>query len=168
MLSDNLKDIVRANYNYEHFPYLPVKGVKQFFSGDYCQDNKWVGIKHVHIVDDGKTQSTNMLFVDTDPFDTNGKPQNNWRLKGQWTDKGVSGYNNIPATWRSQVDKVRVDGWNEVDFTLMSIREIDPHSKPSIIVSAEQLKEGKIIADSEITIDHNLFEEENSEVPVDN
>ena len=162
------KDTVRANVNYEHFPYVKVSGVKQFFSGDYCQDNKWVGIKHVHIVADDKSHATNYLYVDTDPFDSSGKPNNNWKLKAEWTDNGVPGYQNIPATWRSQVDKIRVDGWQNVDFTLMSIREIDPHSKPSIIVSAEQHKEGRIIDDSEITIDHNLFEEENSEVPVDN
>ena len=126
-------DKVRANYNYEHFPYVKVLGVKQFFSGDYLQDNKWVGIKHVHIVSDDKSQSINRLYVDTDPFDpSTGKPKNGWRLKGEWIDKGVNAYNDIPCTWRSQVDKIRIDGWDQFDFTLMSIREIDPHATPKV------------------------------------
>ncbi len=31
-----------------------------------------------------------------------------------------------------QVDKFRIDGWKYVSFTLLSIREIDPHAQPSI------------------------------------
>jgi hypothetical protein len=143
------KDKIRANWDYDHFPYLPVDEedaggpVKQFFDGDYCQDNKWIGLKHVHIVSDDKEQSTNRLYVDTDPFDNSGKPQNKWKLKAEWIDKGTlktkpddngdeQGYDGIPCTWRSQVDKIRIDGWKQVDFTLLSIREIDPHAQPSI------------------------------------
>ncbi|HXS59670.1 MAG TPA: hypothetical protein VN703_02540 [Candidatus Sulfopaludibacter sp.] len=146
----NSKDNVRANYDYDHFPYLAVDNkdaggaVRQFFSGDYCEENKWVGLKHVHIVSDDKKQSTNKLYVDINPFDSNGKPRNEWKLKAIWIDKGtlktkenketgkIEGYGGIPCTWRSQVDKFRIDGWKYVSFTLLSIREIDPHAQPSI------------------------------------
>jgi hypothetical protein len=145
----NSEDTVRAHWDYEHFPYILVDKedaggpVKQFFDGDYCQDNKWIGLKHVHIVSDDKEQSTNRLYVDTDPFDSDGKPRNNWKLKAEWIDKGTEktgeddngdevGYDGIPCTWRSQVDKIRIDGWKQVDFTLLSIREIDPHAQSSI------------------------------------
>lgn len=162
-------DHVRANYDYEHFPYVYVRktdaggGIKQFFSGDYCQENKWVGLKHIHITD-GKTQSLNRLYVDTDPFDDNGKPRNNWKLKAEYVDKGstekdkdphtgkMEGYDGIPCTWASQVDKIRIDGWDHVDFTLLSIREIDPNASPSVSSSraaaAEMVTEQSEIDDT--------------------
>jgi len=164
------KDIVRANYDYDHFPYIHVEkddaggGVKQFFSGDYCQDNKWIGLKHVHIVNDEKTRSTNRLYVDTDPFDDNGKPRNNWKLKAEWIDKGTTrtkkedgkekGYNGIPCTWRSQVDKIRIDGWDKVDYTLLSIREIDPSSQTSIPHSTTMTAESVSVAEIQENSDY--------------
>jgi hypothetical protein len=123
-------DKVRANYNYEHSPYIHVNNVKQYFSGDWYQDNKWIGIKHIHIVSDDKSFTTNYLYVDTDPFDSTGKPNNNWRLKGEWVDRGTSGYKNIVCNWSSQVDKIRADGFSQVDISLFSVREIDPHATP--------------------------------------
>jgi hypothetical protein len=126
-------DKVRANYNYEHFPYVAVSGITQYFSGDWFQQNVWVGLKHVHKVNAAKTQSINELWVDTTPFKSDGTASNTWKLKASWTDKGTSGYNNIPCTWKAQVDKWRFDGFNSIDYTWMSDREIDPNAGPASI-----------------------------------
>ena len=123
-------DHVRANVNYEHFPYNPVKGVKEYFSGDYLQDGKIVGLKGVRMVRTA-TRIEFYLYVSLNPFDASGKPANDWRLKGMWVDTGNSGgaYNGFPCNWRSQVDKLRVDGYTDVSIACMSIREIDPTAK---------------------------------------
>jgi len=123
-------DKVRANYNYEHFPYVAVNNVVQNFDGDWFRQDVWVGLKHVHKVDDAKTQSINELWVDTTPFKSDGTPSNGWKLKASWVDKGTSGYNNIPCTWRCQVDKFRFDGFGSIDYTWLSDREIDPKAPP--------------------------------------
>jgi len=173
-------DSVRANYDYEHFPYVHVRktdaggGIKQFFDGDYCQENKWMGLKHIHITD-GKTQSLNRLYVDTDPFDENGKPRNNWKLKAEYVDKGsiekaknpdtdkMEGYDGIPCTWASQVDKIRIDGWDEVDFTLISNREIDKNASPSVSSSgaaATEMETKQSVIDDTLYWNHNGDDED--------
>jgi len=131
-------DKVRANYNYEHFPYVAVNNVVQNFEGDWFQQDLWVGLKHVHKVDDGKTQSINELWVDTTPFKSDGTPTNNWRMKASWVDKGTSGYNNIPCTWKCQVDKWRFDGFGSIDYTWLSDREIDPKASPGQVPPTPQ------------------------------
>jgi len=122
-------DHVRANWNYEHFPYVAVKNVTEYFTGDWFRDGKWVGLKSVRKVAADRSHAVFELWVDTDPFDAStGAPKNNWRLKGHWDDHGTSGYNNIPCTWKSQVDKLRCDGMNNIDWCYFSDREIDPNA----------------------------------------
>jgi hypothetical protein len=124
-------DKVRANWNYAHFPYVAVSGIKQYFNA-YWIENKWVGLKHVHVVADDKKSAHNQLYADLDPFDTNGKPKNNFKLMAEWTDNGCKEYNNIPNTWRAQVNKIRLDGYRIFDFTLFSDREVD--TKGGVVV----------------------------------
>ncbi len=121
-------DSVRANWNYAHFPYDPVKGIKQYFKA-YWEEGKWVGLKHVHVVAADRKSSHNQLYADVDPFDASGKPNNNFKLMAEWTDNGSPGYKNIPNTWGAMVNKVRLDGYKLFDFTLFSDREIIPDGK---------------------------------------
>jgi len=119
---------VGVNYNYAHFPYVAASGVKQLFSGDQMTQNKWVGMKVVKKVADDNKSTDLEEWVDLNPFNSSGKPANNWRLKATYHDTGPpSGYTpRVAAYWRCQKDLLRVDGWGSVDFTLMSDREIDP------------------------------------------
>lgn len=116
-------DKVRANWNYAHFPYVGVSGIKQYFNA-YWTEGKWVGLKHVHVVPQDRKSSHNQLYVDLDPFDGSGKIHNDFKLMAEWTDLGCKEYKSIPNTWGAMVNKVRLDGYENFDFCLFSDREI--------------------------------------------
>jgi hypothetical protein len=116
-------DKVRANWNFIHFPYVAVSGIKQYFDA-YWQEDKWVLLKHIHIVAADRKSSHNMLYADVDPFDASGKINNNFKLMAEWTDTGCKEYKMIPSTWGAMVNKIRMDGWANFDFCLFSDREI--------------------------------------------
>lgn len=90
------------------------------------QPGKWVGVKAVSYLVPGGTR--NQLYLDTDPFDASGKPRNNFKLFSEWMDKNgqSTGHYTQAATWGGWVTTFRVDGWNKVDFTYPSVREIIP------------------------------------------
>jgi hypothetical protein len=125
-----------AHWDYLHFPYVacPVKLVSS--SHGEMREGQWYGMKAVHLVTADKKSSMLYLYEDTDPFDSNGKPKNNWKLIATAQDRGCSGYNGIPCTWKSHKDLVRVDGFENVDFALMSCRSIDPNTKPVAAVTS--------------------------------
>ena len=94
----------------------------------HVTDGKWLGLKVVSAnTPDGKGVF-NKLYLDTDPWDSLGKPRNNWVLYSDWTDttgKSTGQYSQA-AIWGGWVYTVRIDGWDQTDFALPSIREIDP------------------------------------------
>ncbi|MGA9520989.1 MAG: hypothetical protein WBV82_05970 [Myxococcaceae bacterium] len=51
-----------------------------------------------------------------------------FRLYTEWTDRDGenTGLYSTAATWASWVTSFRVDGWREVDFAILSAREIIP------------------------------------------
>ncbi|MFZ0510869.1 MAG: hypothetical protein WAM14_04615 [Candidatus Nitrosopolaris sp.] len=49
---------------------------------------------------------------------------NNWALAATYNDVGIQGNNNIPLTWKCHKDVCRVDGFQGIDFTLISDRAI--------------------------------------------
>lgn len=123
---------IQVNYNYAHFPYVNVKPVAKIPNPPELADNgKWIGVKTVHKIDPSRKFSDWEMWVDVDPFDQNGAPKNGWVLAATYHDVGTSGYNNIPLTWKCQKDLCRVDGFANVDFTLISDREIDITASPS-------------------------------------
>lgn len=124
---------VYANWNYTHLAYESVPNVKQLINVPVFTENVWVGIKSVHKISADKSSSTFEYYVDLDPFDATGKPNNNWQLAATWEDTGSPTYH-IKCTWKCQADKIRVDGWQNVDFTLMSDREIDFSNIPPPLV----------------------------------
>jgi len=123
---------VQVNYNYAHFPYVNVTPTKVSASWPpVAQVDHWYGMKTVRKVAADMKSSVIEAWFDDDPFDaTTGKPKNNWYLGATYNDHGVSGYNNIPCTWKCQKDLIRVDGWDSCDFCFFSDREIDPTATP--------------------------------------
>ena len=121
---------IQVNYNYAHFPYVNVKPTILFNPPTLADNGKWIGVKTVHKIAADKKSSEWEMWVDINPFDNDGKPNNNWQLAAKCTDNGVSGYKNMPLTWQCQKDLCRVDGFANVDFTLISDRAIDPTYKP--------------------------------------
>jgi hypothetical protein len=88
-----------------------------------ADNGKWIGVKTVHKI---YLKACDWeIWVDTDPFDEKtGKPKNNWVLAATYQHVGVSGYSNVPLTWKCHKDVARIDGFAGVDFTLISDREI--------------------------------------------
>src|SRR5262249_62318796 len=69
------------------------------------------------------------LYVDPAPFAlATGKPQNQWRLLSAYVDvEGVStGQYSKLADWGGWQTTVRTDGIHDLDFALLSVREIMP------------------------------------------
>ena len=104
---------------YDHLPLEPRFDFQ-------LQEDRWVGVKIVSYLVRGGTR--NLLYLDTDPFDASGAPQNRWRLYTEWRDlDGTStGTYDRAATWAGWETTFRVDGWDRVDFALPSAREIVP------------------------------------------
>jgi len=117
------KDI-QVNYNYAHFPYVSVRPEMKIPSPPKLADNgKWIGVKTIHKIYSKACDWE--IWIDTDPFEEKtGKPENNWVLAATYQDVGVSGYSNVPLTWKCHKDVARIDGFTSVDFTVISDREI--------------------------------------------
>jgi hypothetical protein len=114
---------IQVNYNYAHFPYVNVKPIIVSAPPKVVPE-KWFGVKTVRKIATDRKSSHLEMWVDTDPFNAGGEPNNNWKLAATYEDRGVSGYKNIPMTWRCHKDLCRVDGFASVDFTLISDRGI--------------------------------------------
>ena len=148
---------IQVNYNYAHFPYVNAKPSIKFNPPKLVAD-KWVGVKTIRkVAPDGKSSQLEM-WVDTDPFDTNGKPKNGWKWAAVYLDKGTSGYKNIPMTWACQKDLIRVDGFASVDFALLSDREIDPMAKSVVLTS--NIPTAFSVADQDTQLDSDPLESE--------
>lgn len=130
-----------CHFDFAHFPYITCPTSVTAGHGKMT-DGKWYGFKALRIVDPSLKFCDWYLFEDTNPFDSSGKPLNNWKLIAHAHDIGCSGYSingvKIPTTWKSHKDLVRIDGFKSVSFCKMSIREIDTTAKPAIAL--DQLK----------------------------
>jgi hypothetical protein len=94
------------------------------------EENTWVGLKLVSWNDpEHDNQVVNRLYIDVDPFESDtGKPRNNWRLFSEYVDaegKSTGQYSKL-VDWGGLQTTVRVDGFKDIDFTLLSLREIIP------------------------------------------
>jgi hypothetical protein len=120
---------VTINYNYAHFPYVKAKP-KILKKVPAIEEDKWVGVKTIHIV--GKDSTHWEMWADLDPIAKDGSINNNWEKIAEYEDKGCDGYDGQRMEWACHKDVCRVDGFGSVDFALFSDREIDPNSKPGI------------------------------------
>jgi len=93
-------------------------------------DNQWFGLKLVsYEVRGDATKVVNRLYVDTAPFAlATGMPKNQWRLLSEYVDgEGVrTGQYTKLAVWGGWQTTLRTDGIHDLDFTLLSVREILP------------------------------------------
>ena len=112
------KELTHPNYDY-------VKLTPQ--SAAALKDNQWVGMKMVsYAKTSDKTKVVNQLYLDTNPFDADGKPLNGWKLLSEYVDaegKSTGRYSKL-ADWGGEQTTVRTDGVSSVDFALVSAREI--------------------------------------------
>jgi len=96
---------------------------------DYSvKENEWVAIKIISFLEKDASRTKNFLYLDTDPYDDTGKPNNNFRLYSEWVDQdGIStGKYTVAALWAGWVTTFRVDGWKNVDVAHLSAYEIIP------------------------------------------
>ena len=127
-----------VNYNYDHKTYAKTPGVKQY-SNEKIQVGKWIGVKLVSIIADDKKSHWMGMYVNADPIDlATGQPKNNWKLKAEYTDKGIPSYKNIPAIWGGMTNYLRVDGYDYVDLYRFSQVEIEkgPLKNPAALDTA--------------------------------
>jgi hypothetical protein len=93
-------------------------------------DGAWVGMKMVSRSVAGRhDQVVNRLYLDTDPFDRGtGKPKNGWRLFSEYVDvegRNTGRYSKL-VDWGGWETTFRTDGVHDLDFAIVSVREIAP------------------------------------------
>jgi hypothetical protein len=90
-------------------------------------DNVWLGLKLVSYQRPGETTKVQYrMFVDRTPFDATGKPANKWELFSTYEDvegKDTGAYTKL-VDWGGMITTFRTDGLKDIDFTLVSVREI--------------------------------------------
>ena len=90
-------------------------------------DATWYGLKLVSYQRAGEaTQVHYELWIDRTPFDAAGKPNNTWEKYSEYLDvegKDTGLYTKL-ADWGGMITTFRTDGWHDLDFTLISVREI--------------------------------------------
>jgi hypothetical protein len=92
-------------------------------------DGAWVGMKVLSFGPPGDSARViNRLYLDTDPFDAAGRPANHWRLFSEYDDiVGIpTGMYSTLVDWGGWETTLRSDGVHDLDFTLLSVREIQP------------------------------------------
>jgi len=91
-------------------------------------ENRWFGLKLLSYSSPGHpARIINRLYLDNDPFDpATGRPRNHWKLFSEFVDvEGVStGKYDKLADWGGWQTTLRTDGVSSLDFTLISLREI--------------------------------------------
>jgi hypothetical protein len=128
-----------VNYNYDHKSYEKVPNVKQYVKEGKITVNEWIGTKLVSIVADDRKSHWMGLYVNLHPIGADNKPDNSgWKLKAEYTDKGISAYKNIPCTWGGMTNYLRCDGYDTLDIFRYSIVEIEkgPLKNPALLETA--------------------------------
>lgn len=91
------------------------------------EEDRWVGLKLVSYTpatDAGRV--VNRLYVDDAPFDGAGRPANHFRLFSEYVDvegRSTGRYTKL-ADWGGWQTTLRTDGVSELDFAIVSVREI--------------------------------------------
>lgn len=92
-------------------------------------DNAWIGLKLISYQRPGETTKVQYrMYVDRTPFDGSGKPSNTWEAFSTYEDvegKDTGAWTKL-VDWGGMVTTFRTDGLHDIDFTLLSVREIVP------------------------------------------
>jgi hypothetical protein len=111
-----------------HHPDYDYVPLEPRFSAS-LEEGRWVGLKLVSYFVPGAPASVmNRLYVDTAPFDGEGRPRNDWRLFSEYLDvegKSTGRYDKL-ADWGGVQATVRSDGLAQLDVAILSAREIQP------------------------------------------
>jgi hypothetical protein len=92
-------------------------------------EDAWFALKLVSYQDPrDRARVINQLYVDPRPFDAGGRPRNDFRLLSVFEDvEGVStGHYSKLVDWGGSRNTVRSDGIAQLDFAIVSVREIQP------------------------------------------
>jgi len=93
-------------------------------------ENRWFGLKLLSYSSAGEpARVVNRLYLDDEPFQpASGRPRNNWKPFSEYVDiEGTStGKYDKLADWGGWQTTLRTDGVSGLDFTLISLREIQP------------------------------------------
>ena len=92
-------------------------------------ENAWFALKLVSYQGPhDNARVVNQLYVDARPFDAAGRPRNDFRLLSEFVDvDGVStGHYSKLVDWGGFQNTVRTDGISQLDFAIVSVREIVP------------------------------------------
>jgi hypothetical protein len=96
------------------------------------EEGRWVGLKLVSYAPAGDSSHViNRLYVDDAPFDAAGRPANHFRLFSEYVDvegRSTGQYTKL-ADWGGWQTTLRTDGVSELDFAIISVREIVAPSK---------------------------------------
>jgi hypothetical protein len=115
--------------NHPNYDYFPITAGPGRTGASLIQD-KWFGRKVVSVVNPDGVSTTNTFYIDVNPFDSTGKPNNNWQVYSTYVD--VTGHNTgqytVAPTWAPWITTARTDGWKDEDFCLISMREIDTNA----------------------------------------
>jgi hypothetical protein len=90
-------------------------------------DNTWYGLKLVSYQRAGEATKVHYeLWIDFTPWTATGKPNNTWEKFSEYVDvEGTdTGLYTKLADWGGMITTFRTDGWHDLDFTLISLREI--------------------------------------------
>jgi len=91
-------------------------------------ENSWIGLKLLsYSSPSNPAHVINRLYLDNNPFEPlTGRPRNNWKHFAEFVDiESVStGKYNKLADWGGWQTSLRTDGVESLDFTLISLREV--------------------------------------------
>ncbi len=118
------------NFEYDHPDYLnDGDGTKKLQANNDTEVGKWFGRKTIVWTNSDGKSVTARDYIDLDPFNSNGKPENNWKPLHEKVFRIVSKATrdgrkyDVPPLWGGMFTS-RVDGFVTVDYAIVSIREI--------------------------------------------
>jgi hypothetical protein len=93
------------------------------------EEDRWVGLKLVSFEDRSSPERVvNRLYVDDRPFLPDGRPRNGFVLLSEYVDRAgqKTGFYSTLVNWGGYQTTLRVDGVDELDVAILSVREITP------------------------------------------
>ena len=129
-------ETLRSSKEYNHPEYCPGgkgKPTTRLTANNNSEEGKWIGRKTIVWTNQDDQSVTARDYVDWDPLDDDGKPKNNWKpLQEDYfsadshfgADSHCENYDKAPL-WGGMFTS-RIDGFKEVDYAIVSIREIIP------------------------------------------
>ncbi len=118
------------NFEYNHPDYVNDEdGIKKLQANNDTEIGKWFGRKTIVWTNSDGKSVTARDYIDLDPFSANGKPKNNWKPLQEKVFRTISRETedgkkyNVPPLWGGMFTS-RVDGFQTVDYAIVSLREI--------------------------------------------